>query len=187
MKRDIDLKAYGVAHSWHYLFDGEVFALYALSASLPDEARIVNIGAGSGTSSLALREANHYAEMWTVDISPSGPLGGLENERNAFESTGYTLPNQVLCDSKEFGRSWHYPPVDFVFVDGDHSYEGCWGDLEAWWPHLKEGGYMAIHDYGPSVWPDVKRAVDRFIRESDGNAEILFWVDTLMIVRKHAG
>jgi hypothetical protein len=30
-------------------------------------------------------------------------------------------------------------------VDGDHSYEGCAGDLDAWWPTLRSGGIMAGH------------------------------------------
>jgi hypothetical protein len=44
-----------------------------------------------------------------------------------------------------------------VFVDGDHSYEGCRGDIEAWTPHVRVGGVIAIHDYnalhrGDDTW-----------------------------------
>ena len=35
--------------------------------------------------------------------------------------------------------------LDCVYVDGDHSYEGCAGDLDAWWPTLRSGGIMAGH------------------------------------------
>lgn len=37
-------------------------------------------------------------------------------------------------------------PVDFIFIDGDHSYEGLKGDWEAWGPHVAAGGIVALHD-----------------------------------------
>lgn len=47
--------------------------------------------------------------------------------------------------------------LDFVFVDGDHSYEGCLADIRAWLPLVRDGGVIAGHDYD---WPGVRRAVD---------------------------
>lgn len=49
--------------------------------------------------------------------------------------------------------------VDFVFVDADHSYEGCKRDIEAWAPKVRDGGMVCGHDYS-DLWPGVKRAVD---------------------------
>jgi hypothetical protein len=37
-------------------------------------------------------------------------------------------------------------PVDFLFVDGDHSYEGLAGDWGAWKGQVREGGVVALHD-----------------------------------------
>lgn len=36
---------------------------------------------------------------------------------------------------------------DFVFVDADHSYDGCKRDLDAWLPKVKPGGWIGGHDY----------------------------------------
>lgn len=36
---------------------------------------------------------------------------------------------------------------DFVFIDGDHSYEGVLEDLENWWPKIRAGGLFCGHDY----------------------------------------
>lgn len=36
--------------------------------------------------------------------------------------------------------------VDFILLDGDHSYEGIKADLNAYYPKLKKGGHMFIHD-----------------------------------------
>jgi predicted O-methyltransferase YrrM len=49
--------------------------------------------------------------------------------------------------------------IDMLFLDGDHSYEGCRADVESWLPHLKPGGILVIHDYG---WAE---GVRRTIRE----------------------
>ena len=55
--------------------------------------------------------------------------------------------------------------LDLVFIDGDHSYEGCKQDIEAWLPKVKPGGWIGGHDYGH--WREgrsygVKKAVDSF-------------------------
>jgi predicted O-methyltransferase YrrM len=50
--------------------------------------------------------------------------------------------------------------LDFVFIDGDHSYEGVKRDLAAWLPKVKPGGWLMGHDYGNKPDGGVKRAVD---------------------------
>lgn len=37
-------------------------------------------------------------------------------------------------------------PVDFIFIDGDHSYEGLRDDWQAWKGHVAAGGIVALHD-----------------------------------------
>ena len=39
--------------------------------------------------------------------------------------------------------------LDFVYIDGDHSYEFVSTDIKAWWPRVKSGGILAGHDYTP--------------------------------------
>lgn len=36
---------------------------------------------------------------------------------------------------------------DFIYLDGDHSYEGVKKDLEIWYPKLKNGGLFCGHDF----------------------------------------
>jgi len=35
---------------------------------------------------------------------------------------------------------------DFVFIDADHSYEGCKRDIVLWGPKVREGGLLMGHD-----------------------------------------
>lgn len=51
-------------------------------------------------------------------------------------------------------------PFDFIFVDGDHSYEATLADCETYYPLLKKGGLFCGHDY--QSLDSVKQAVDDF-------------------------
>ena len=52
--------------------------------------------------------------------------------------------------------------LDFVFIDGDHSYEGCLMDLMLWTPKVRTGGFITGHD---THFPGVVRALDQYFGE----------------------
>lgn len=52
--------------------------------------------------------------------------------------------------------------LDFIFIDGDHSYDGCFRDLTLWVPKVKIGGIVSGHDYGRPEKGQVKEAVHDF-------------------------
>ena len=56
----------------------------------------------------------------------------------------------------------HLSMVDFVYLDGDHSYEGVKLDLQCWYPKLKEYGVMCGDDYGHISGRGVIKAVNEF-------------------------
>lgn len=49
--------------------------------------------------------------------------------------------------SVEMSKQVEDKSLDFVFIDADHSYEGCKGDLDAWLPKVKPGGLISGHDF----------------------------------------
>jgi len=49
--------------------------------------------------------------------------------------------------------------LDFVYIDGNHSYDSVREDVSLYYPKLKEGGLFSGHDYD---YPDIKKAVDEF-------------------------
>jgi len=72
----------------------------------------------------------------------------------------YNLPN--YCESKLF---------DWVYVDGDHTYNGCMKDLQAVKNLVKDDGMILGHDYRPA-WrkrPDwgVVESVNDFVEENN--------------------
>lgn len=54
---------------------------------------------------------------------------------------------------------------DWIYVDGDHRYEGVMQDLEMYLPKLKRGGLVAGDDYdNPGWWNSgVQKAVDEIL------------------------
>lgn len=67
--------------------------------------------------------------------------------------------------AKAFGDA----SVDLVFLDGDHSHEGTFADLQAWWPIVKPGGWLSGHDFNnpdPRFKYGVHLAVEQFSNET---------------------
>ena len=55
---------------------------------------------------------------------------------------------------------------NFIFIDGDHSYEGIKADFELYSPMLEPGGYLVFDDYQREPWPDVQQFVDEVVLKS---------------------
>jgi len=197
--------AESLQQAFHYLFKDEIPALKRLAQSLPDNPVVVNLGAGAGTSGLAFMESRPDLRLITIDIEDGdSPLGSLLSEKNMLKDAG--LWNDRVThkkgDSVKVGNYWlmagtvhglsSYDKVDMVFIDADHSYEGCKGDILAWLPNIKAGGILAIHDYKkskltyddnsphPQDWPGVDQAVDELLL---GKYELVLKVDSLIAFR----
>ncbi len=67
----------------------------------------------------------------------------------------YSVNAAKMFDDKYF---------DFVYLDGDHSYEGVKKDLDSWYPKLKKFGVMCGDDYGNIHLPVIE-AVSEFVYE----------------------
>jgi len=46
-------------------------------------------------------------------------------------------------------------PIDFLFIDADHSYEGVKRDFELYSPLVRPGGIVGFHDVSGEAWPGV--------------------------------
>ena len=71
----------------------------------------------------------------------------------------YLIPDQsqqplVLEQAKNI---FNNEPIDFIFIDGDHTYEGVKRDYEMYAPLLKKGGAIAFHDIGKNEEGGVSR------------------------------
>ncbi|MBW4502903.1 MAG: class I SAM-dependent methyltransferase [Scytonema hyalinum WJT4-NPBG1] len=74
-------------------------------------------------------------------------------------------------NSKEVGGKIHEflsEPIDFLFIDGDHTVEGCFNDFMLFYPHVSVGGYIVLHDINPKYcgWYGPRYIIDKFIKKS---------------------
>ena len=99
-----------------------------------------------------------------------GPKDMPAAKAHAFEVTKYAgKRRQVLeMDTDKAAGFITDGSLDFVFIDADHSYQGCKSDIINWLPTLKKGGLLGGHDYDNKKYPfgaEVKRAVDEAVKE----------------------
>lgn len=74
---------------------------------------------------------------------------------------------QLWGDSATFDYGPYKGTMDFVFVDGSHSYEYVKKDTETALTLLKsEGGVIFWHDYGSKYWKDLTRAMNELFRDN---------------------
>jgi len=87
----------------------------------------------------------------------------------------------------EAAQQFHDNSIDFVYIDGDHTYDFVSGDITAWWPKIRKGGILSGHDYTSGnpqkghvygVIEAVNEHVDRYDLTLDTTAEeyATWWV-----------
>lgn len=73
--------------------------------------------------------------------------------------------------SDEWFKKYNDVKLDWIYIDGDHSYEGCLSDLENGLKAVKSDGLILGDDYGwpNSKWnkPGVTKAVNEFINTNN--------------------
>lgn len=135
---------------------------------------IVEIGtARGGTFYSFCRVASPTATLISIDL-PDGEFGGGYTEKEMKRISKYALKKQkthfIRKDSHksstkdELKKILNGQLVDFLMIDGDHTYEGVKQDFDLYSDIVKEGGVIAFHDilFHPKV-PDCQ--VDKFWNE----------------------
>lgn len=105
---------------------------------LTQEDILVEIGTGSGLSSGYLRKMTD-ATIFTIDPYPY-----------LFECVGVVY---WRMSSEEAARRWNSKDIDFLIVDGDHTFNGIMTDIKCWLPKLAPDGLIAFDDYTASLRP----------------------------------
>jgi predicted O-methyltransferase YrrM len=115
---------------------------------------IVEIGTARGeTAFLLARAAAPDARIVCVDL-PAGPFGGVRIPNRTRLWASFAVDQQTVTLLE---RDSHDPrtaelvrqmvgPIDVLFIDGDHSYEGVAADFRMFVPMVADGGLIALHD-----------------------------------------
>lgn len=111
----------------------------------------VELGSNRGCSAIAVaRMIRQWGGLLTcVDLWTPGPSEvGIEVFAHNIVAAGVSPTiRMVHAKTADAAEQWR-GDIDYLYVDADHSYEGCMADLEMWWPHLRIGGLIAGDDYG---------------------------------------
>jgi len=166
------------------------YLLYGLVRSMKP-AVCVEIGSARGRSACfigrALKENGsgrlfaidpHVSTNWNDNASVE-TLPILESNLRKFQ-----LESQVQIVRKtsiEAANDWN-SPIDMIFIDGDHSYEGVKQDWELFVPHVKEFGVVVFHDTiwdrrPDSQWSRKDMGVPRFVDELRQNRFPIITID----------
>lgn len=136
--------------------------------------RVLEIGtARGGTLYLWTQAAKTDATIVSVDL-PEGEFGGAYPACRIPFYKAFALPGQKLHLLREdshkdqtiemVSKLFNYQPIDFAFIDGDHTYEGVKSDFLNYRPIVRSGGIIGFHDILPR--PDLPEIqVDRFWKE----------------------
>lgn len=159
---------------WAMQVPSELTALGGILAKLRPE-RALEIGTARGGTLLFLtRLASPQATIVSVDL-PEGKFGGgysakrqryyqrfAQRRQRLHLLRGDSHSDEMLDRVKTaFGNQ----PLDYLFIDGDHRYEGVKSDFEQYSPLVRKGGVIAFHDIVDGAEDNVG-GVPKFWRET---------------------
>ena len=145
---------------------------------------ILEIGtANGGTLFMFTRVAATNAMLISIDL-PGGDFGGGYPTWRAPLYRRFALPEQDIrlmrgdSHNSTIIENLHHilngQPVDFLFLDGDHTYSGVKQDHESFAPLVRVGGLVAFHDIQPI--DDGRTEVPRYWREIRDSVRGSEWI-----------
>lgn len=150
-----------------FMPEDEGLALYRAGLLAARVGPLLEIGSYCGKSAVYLGAAAHSGGtvLYSIDhhrgseehqcgeeyhdprvVDPGGRVDTLPQFLGTLHEAGLTgvvLP--IVARSEELGRAWQ-EPVGLVFIDGGHAASQVAADYEAWAPHVRPAGLLAIHD-----------------------------------------
>jgi len=114
-------------------------------------------------------------DTWMNDAMTEGNRDTYQQFRNNTLPYGGII-TPLRNRSSEAAELVH-TEVNFLFVDGDHSYQGVVTDIQAWFPKLSRDALVIFHDYS---WAEgVQKAVNEFVkpieRSPGGLVDNAYW------------
>lgn len=168
-----------------------------LAAHAAGKRCLVEVGVWHGVTTCRLRAAmNPDGVLYAVDPYPVGRLAVSFQQRIAHSEVSRVRNGRVEWVRKTGADASRdlvgelAGRVDFVFIDGDHSYDGLRGDWEGWSSLMAPSGVVALHDSRSTPVRNLDNAGSaRFTREVvrvDARFELVAEVDSLTVLRRQS-
>lgn len=159
------------------IYPGQVRSEFVQLSKLVEQRKpkvVVEIGtANGGTLSAWCALADPEATIISIDL-PGGIHGGGYAYWRKFIYRQFAQPRQKLCllraDSHlaqtraQLEHLLSAQAIEFLFIDGDHTYEGVKADFEMYTPLVRRGGLVILHDICEHP-PIMNSHVDKFWAE----------------------
>ncbi|MFH7245459.1 MAG: class I SAM-dependent methyltransferase [Spirulina sp.] len=169
-----------------HMTSAELLLLKDLVSNFNFESNVVEIGSYLGASTCSLAKGvkrqggKVYAvDTWTNMAMSEGVIDTFDQFLENIEPYKDIIhPLKGL--SEEIAKNFDVP-IDLLFIDGDHSYEGAYSDLKNWLPKVKDLGIVVCHDFN---WAEgVRRAIRELLAplQIDGGRTLdgLYWTRIL--------
>jgi hypothetical protein len=101
-----------------------------------------------------------------------------EMQDKLFAQTQRELSKYPNCTiirkpSLEAVKEFEDESLDFVYIDGDHSFQACLEDITEWAKKVRKGGIVAGHDYKGHSCKYVYPAVNYYVKEHGVELQIV--------------
>lgn len=161
-----------------FLCDGDIEFLWQVGSNLPRGGKYAEIGSWMGLSSIVVANAlvsklNLSARVYCIDTWEGSTEHGnfdVIKDGNLYDvfkfNTSSTLLDPLIVpvrkSSFEAHKFFDDESLDVLFIDGDHSSEGCYKDLDNWYSKVKPGGRLIGHDAMPDA--GARYALEKFCK-----------------------
>lgn len=156
--------------------DSEMHVKYL--SSLPDIPLILDFGTGWGKLVISIALACPQADIYTFD--PGTPYQDYEPKvrENLISHLGKDLHFEI---NDSYKHQWNQP-LDVLSIDASHTYEDTYHEVSKYYPFVKSGGLILMHDYVVDH-VGVKQAVDSYLAVHP-NYQILESAGFTTVIRK---
>ena len=149
-----------------WLSDREASFLFDTAARCRNRGAIVEIGSYKGKSTVCMGlGAGSHVMIYAIDphmsdLEHRGQGSSLEVfQRNVARAGLADSVIPIVAKSQDVAWSG---PIEFLWIDGDHTYQGAWADFVKYSPYVIEGGIIAFHD---ATQDEVPKVVVRAFRQ----------------------
>jgi len=164
-------------------FFGLIHMLNDLRNRLNENSKMIEIGSHMGESTMLFASTQLFSEIHAIE-----PFNGEEEFNKLFDYSWDYIQKEFQKNIRYHkdiinlhkGYSWELADkfednsIDFIYIDGQHTYDDVARDLNLYLPKLKRGGILGGHDY-VGAWPGVVRAVTEEIGTPDHVFEDTSW------------
>ena len=151
--------------------------LKEIKQEMGDNCKIyVEIGVLYGGSMIMMMDINY--PCLHIGIDPfTGYYGKSYDPHRKIDLTNhYDITSENIRQYNKYCQEWklikgksseviNLVPhnIDFLFIDGDHSYNGVYQDFMDYKLKINKNGLIVFDNYNDECWPEVKKAVDKIV------------------------